>query len=415
MVVEFPALTAYQLEALDFLGDPFKSGKVAVIKSVRQSGKTFFCVAMLARMALEHPGSVSAVVEPTLNQARNVFNTLNKAFADTGLIVSANASLLTMTFTTGSEVLFKSTEQGEGLRSFTVSGLLILDEAAYLNDEAVYTVLPLVNVHNAPIIVCSTPFLMSGYYWDMYKMATERPTDTLRAFDWSQHPEIGRFLTEERKAFYNATMSRAKYTTEVLGEFLSSDGLLFTNIEPNLIDQAPEASTLYMGIDFATGSGNDYTVLAAFNERGEMVALHRTNNLSPMAQVEWLAGLINDMATGRRVHRIYAEENSIGKVYLDALKAKIAARITPWTTTNQSKQDIVTGLQIALENERVKLLRDTALLDELAKFEAVVNPKTKKVTYGGHLAHDDTVMATMLGYHAYTTGTARGCYSISIR
>lgn len=415
MVVQFPSLTSYQAEVLDYLGDPYKSGKVAVVKSVRQSGKTFFCVSMLAKMALEHPGSVSAVVEPTLNQARNVFNTLNKAFADTGLIASANASLLTMTFITGSEVLFKSTEQGEGLRSFTVSGLLILDEGAYLNDEAVYTVLPLVNVHNAPIIICSTPFLMSGYFWDIYNMALNAPTDTLKAFDWSKHREIGRFLTDERKAFYKATMSRNKYTTEVLGEFLSDDGLLFTNIERCLIDYTPKAKTLYMGIDFATGSGNDYTVLVVFNESGEMVAMHRTNNLTPMAQVEWLATLINDHVKDARVHRIYAEENSIGKVYLDALKSKITAKITPWTTTNQSKQDIVTGLQIALEQERVKLLRDTALLDELAKFEAVVNPKTNKVTYGGHCSHDDTVMATMLAYHAYTTGTRHGNYSLTIR
>lgn len=415
MVVEFPALTSYQAEVLDYLGDPYKSGKIAVVKSVRQSGKTFFCVSMLAKMALEHPGCVSAVVEPTLNQARNVFNTLHKAFADTGLITSANASLLTMTFCTGSEVLFKSTEQGEGLRSFTVSGLLILDEAAYLNDEAVYTVLPLVNVHNAPIIVCSTPFLMSGYFWDIYNMALNSPTETLRAFDWSKHSEIGRFLTDERKAFYKATMSRNKYTTEVLGEFLSDDGLLFTNIERCLIDIAPQANTLYMGIDFATGAGSDYTVLTIFNELGEMVALHRTNNLTPMVQVDWLAGLINEHAKDKRVHRIYAEENSIGKVYLDALKSKITAKITPWVTTNQSKQDIVTGLQIALEQERVKLLRDTALLDELAKFEAVVNPKTHKVTYGGHCAHDDTVMATMLAYHAYTTATRHGNYNLSIR
>jgi hypothetical protein len=318
-----------------------------------------------------------------------------------------------MTFSNGSEIIFKSTEQGEGNRSFTVTGLLILDEAAYLPDEDVYTVLPFVNAHNAPIVICSTPFVREGYFWDMVKMGMDNPTEKLRFFDWSKHPDINRFLSDERKEFYRQTMSRNKYTTDVLGEFLSADGLLFTNLENCLLDATPKASTLYMGIDFATGSGGDSTVLSIFNERGEQVAMHRTNNLSPMAQVDWLAGIINDYNTRYKIHRIYAEENGIGKVYVDALRSKVKPRILAWVTTNDSKQDLVTTFQIALENERVKIIRDTTLLDELRRFEAVVNPTTKKIRYGGHVGtHDDCVMATLLGYYAYEKSTTSK-YSIT--
>ena len=413
MEVRFPALTAYQAEVHDYMADAYKNGKIAVIKSIRQSGKTFFCVCLLAEFALTHPGCTSAVIEPTLNQSRNVFNTLTKAFRHTNLIAQANASLLTVTFSNGSEIIFKSTEQGEGNRSFTVSGLLILDEAAYLPDEAVYTVLPFVNAHNAPIVVCSTPFIHEGYYWDMVKMGKEQPTDKLRFFDWSKHPDINRFLSKERKEFYRQTMSRNKYTTEVLGEFLSADGLLFTNLENCLLDATPKATILYMGIDFAAGSGGDFTVLSIFNERGEQVAMHRTNNLSPMAQVDWLAGIINDYNARYKIHRIYAEENGIGKVYVDALRSKVKPRILAWVTTSESKQDLVTTFQIALENERVKIIRDTTLLDELRRFEAVVNPTTKKIRYGGHVGtHDDCVMATLLGYYAYEKSTTSK-YSIT--
>lgn len=417
MEVRFPALTAYQREVHDYMADAYKNGKIAVIKSVRQSGKTFFCVCLLAEYALLHPGCVSAVIEPTLSQSRNVFNTLVKAFRHTNLIEQSNASLLNVKFSNGSEIIFKSTEQGEGNRSFTVTGLLVYDEAAYLPDDAVYTILPFVNAHNAPIVVCSTPFMQEGYYYDMVKMATEKPSDKLRFFDWSKHPEISRFLSEERKEFYRQTMSRNKYTTEVLGEFLSSDGLLFTNIEACVIDQAPSANILYIGIDFATGSGGDYTVLSAFNERGEMAGLHYQNNIPPMQQVEWLAQLINDYGKVAKIHRIYAEENGIGKVYVDALRARIVgAKVTAFTTTNESKQSIVTEMQIALEQERVKLLRDARLLDEMRRFEATVNPKTKKIIYGGHIGtHDDCVMATLIAHHAYCDATKIGRYNISFK
>lgn len=413
MVVRFPALTSYQAEVHDYMADAYKNGKIAVIKSIRQSGKTFFCVCLLAEMALTHPGCTSAVIEPTLNQSRNVFNILIKAFRHTNLIAQANATHLTMTFSNGSEIIFKSTEQGEGNRSFTVTGLLILDEAAYLPDEDVYTVLPFVNAHNAPIVICSTPFIREGYFWDMVKMGMDNPTDKLRFFDWSKHPDINRFLSDERKEFYRQTMSRNKFTTDVLGEFLSADGLLFTNLENCLLDATPKATTLYMGIDFATGSGGDFTVLSIFNEHGEQVAMHRTNNLSPMAQVDWLAGIINDYNARYKIHRIYAEENGIGKVYVDALRSKVKPRILAWVTTSESKQDLVTTFQIALENERVKIIRDTTLLDELRRFEAVVNPTTKKIRYGGHVGtHDDCVMATLLGYYAYEKSTTSK-YSIT--
>lgn len=414
MVIKFSdKLTAYQQEVYDYLGGERGTGKVAVIKSVRQSGKTFFCQMLLSVMALQHPGTTSVLIEPTLDQARNVFKSVVKGFRDSRLITQANASLLTITFSNGSELLFRSTQQEDANRGYTVSGVLILDEAAYLKDEAIYTILPLCNVYNAPIIVASTPFMMEGYFFDMVKMCEQSNGEKMRYFDWSSHPEISRFLTPERKEFYRLTMSRNKYTTEVLGEFLSADGLLFTNLENCLLDAIPKATTLYMGIDFSTGSGGDFTVLSIFNERGEQVAMHRTNNLSPMAQVDWLAGIINDYNTRYKIHRIYAEENGIGKVYVDALRSKVKPRILAWVTTSESKQDLVTTFQIALENERVKIIRDTTLLDELRRFEAVVNPTTKKIRYGGHVGtHDDCVMATLLGYYAYEKSTTSK-YSIT--
>lgn len=414
MTVHFgDKLTSYQQEVFDYIGDAPRSGKIAVVKSVRQSGKTFFCQILLSVIALRYKGTTSVLIEPTLDQARNVFKAIVKSFKESRLIEQANASLLSITFFNGSEILFRSTQQEDANRGYTVSGVLIFDEAAYLKDDAIYTILPLINAHNAPMVICSTPFMQEGYYYDMVRMCEEHPTDKMRYFDWSKHPEISRFLTAERKEFYRLTMSKNKYTTEVLGEFLTADGLLFTNLERCLLEAPTEAKVVYMGIDFATGSGGDYTVLAIFNERGEQMGLHRTNNLSPMAQVEWLAELINDYAKSYKVHRIYAEENGIGKVYVDALRKKVRAKITTWTTTSDSKQDLVTTFQIALENERVRILHDDALLDELRRFEAVVNPTTRKVRYGGHVGtHDDCVMATLLAYYAYEQATTTRRYSI---
>lgn len=405
MDLVFPKLTAYQQEVYDWLQDPYETGKIAVLKSVRQSGKTFFIQVELLKMAFAHR-CTSVVFEPTRDLARKVYKSIDRALENTGLVKSSNSQLLEIEFTNGSEILFRSTESMN--RGLTVTGLLILDECAYLLEESIYSILPLVNAHKAPIIIASSPFTMDGYYYTMYLKGLEG-NPMIKTFDWSHHPEISRFLSEEQKALYKQTMSRAKYTTEVEGEFLKDGGLLFTGLE-NCIGLPGDSRILYCGIDFATGSDGDYTVLSAINNNGEMVKLYRTNNLSPMQQVEWLCGLIIDLSEHYTIRTILCEENSIGKVYIDAMKQRLRPKkieLTEWTTSNKSKQDLVTTFQIALENGYVQLLDNPILLNEMRKYQAEINVKTKTITYNGYKANDDTVMATMFAYWSFKKGLGK--------
>ena len=400
MTISFPELTTYQKEVYDWLQDPWGTGKIAVIKSVRQSGKTFFIQMEVLKMAFEHPGCTSAIFEPTLGLSRNVYKTIYKSLEKTGLIKIANAQLLEIELTNGSTILFRSTEQIS--RGLTITGVLVLDECAYLDDEAIYSILPLVNAHNAPIIIASTPFTMDGYYYTMYLQGLENK-ELIRTFDWSHHPETSKFLTDEKKALYKQTMSRAKYTTEVLGDFLADGGLLFQGLDA--CQGTPgDSRIIYIGIDFGTGADEDYTVLSVINNSGEMVKLYRTNNLTPTQQVDWLCGIILDLADKYQIRNVLCEYNSIGTVYIDFMKKKMFGKkitLSNWVTTNKSKQDLVTSFQIALENGYVQILPDPVLLGELKKYQAEINTKTKTISYNGFKSHDDTVIATMLAYWAY--------------
>ena len=161
MELVFPTLTSYQQEVYDWLDDPFESGKIAVLKSVRQSGKTFFIQVELIKMAFAHR-CMSVVFEPTRDIARKVYKSIDRALEGSGLVKISNAQLLEMEFTNGSSILFRSTESMN--RGLTVTGLLVLDECAYLDEESIFSVLPLVNSHNAPIIIASSPFTAESYY-----------------------------------------------------------------------------------------------------------------------------------------------------------------------------------------------------------------------------------------------------------
>lgn len=415
--IELPPLASYQQEVWDWLTDAeghiYGTGKVCVIKSVRQSGKSFLAQMILIRYALSRK-CVSAIYEPSLSQARVQFKAIENYFKGSDIIATANASLLEITFVNGSTIYFKSTQQSS--RGYTIDGILVLDEAAYLNEDEIYAILPLVNANNAPILIASTPFICDGYYYQMYMKGIDSPTDTLRSFDWSKEPEIDRFLTAERKEFYKHTMSRSKYITEVLGEFLGDDGMLFRNIEGCTTDEPISiGQRLWLGVDWGTGSENDYTELVGINEDGEASVMHSTNNLSPMEQITWLANIINDLSTKAQIAKLTCEQNSIGKVYIDALKQKLKnIRVNEFITTNKSKQDLVTTLQLAFENGDITIPRDQDLLNQLRGYEAQINPRTKVISYNGKSGtHDDKVMALMMAYHSFKGRL--GTYNVSFK
>lgn len=403
MVIKFPKLTSYQQATYDWLGDPYQSGKIAVIKSPRQRGKTAFCGVELISMALKHPGSASYVFEPTLSLARKVFKSIEKSLIPTGMLVIDNSQLLELGLSNGSTISFRSTEQTS--RGLTVTGLLVLDECAYLDDEIIYELLPLVNAHKAPILITSTPFIKDGYYWSMWSLGLTDKNESVKSFDWNGYPDSERFITEEQKALYRATMSPQKYKTEIEGEFLEDGGLLFTGFDACVLDYPAELEELFIGIDFATGKGGDYTVLSALNKYGNQAILERTNNLRPTAQVDWLADIINSLSGRAVIRAIQAEINSIGDVYVDFLRKKVPYPITEWNTSNESKRKIITQLQLAFEQGKIGIIGDYAQLNELRKYEMQVNAKTKTVTYNGAAgSHDDTVMALAFAYDAYLGG-----------
>ena len=417
--IELPPLTSYQRDIWNFFcksnGDlDLGSGKVAVVKSTRQSGKSFLAQMLLIAVSFSKNGAISAIYEPSLGQSRVQYKAVVNAMKGSDLIKNANSSLLEIEFINGSTIYFKSTEQSS--RGYTVD-FLILDEAAWLREDEIYSILPLASAKNAIILVASTPFISDGYYYKMFTKGVTSPTDKLKSFDWSKEPEIDRFLTPERKEFYRQTMSRSKYITEVLGQFLSDDGILFRNIEACCTDERPEVSgKLYVGVDWGSGTENDYTAIAVVNNNGEECGLYVTNNLSPMAQIEWVSAIIKDLATKATIAKLTCEANSIGAVYIDALKQKIGGKIkiNEFVNTNKSKQDLVTTLQLALENKDITLMRDEEQLNQLRSYEAQINPRTKTISYNGKAGvHDDIVIALMLAYYSYKQRL--GTYSITFK
>ena len=400
MTLIMPQLTDYQQRAFDFFGDG--RGKILIIKAPRQVGKTFFNISELIYSASILKKSVSIIVEPSVFLARKVYNDITKALNGSGVIASANSTTCEINFINGSQIICRSIESMS--RGLTVSGILIIDETCFIDDESIYTLLPLINANNAGLILTSSPFTAEGYFYNMYIKGMEGNDPNIKSFDWAKEEGIKKFLTEEKKALYKSVMSKNKYTTEILGEFLANDGLLFTNISACIGDAVPTEKTAYIGIDFATGSDGDYTVLTAINGKGQVFKQVAVNDLTPTKQVDWLVGIIENIKKGYTIRTILAEKNSIGAVYIDYMrKSLLKSNLTvqEFITTNDSKRRIIEQLQTAFEQAAITIPNDPVLINELKRFQATVNPTTKVVKYEGKNAHDDRTMSLAFAYEAY--------------
>lgn len=144
-----------------------------------------------------------------------------------------------------------------------------------------------------------------------------------------------------------------------------------------------------------------------------MVFIKYFNDKTPTEQVDLLTNILTEYQGFIKI--VQVEQNSIGSVFYDMLVRKNPKiRIVKFLTTNKSKADIVNKLQAALENEKIGLLKDDKLLNELRLYEASYNPKTGNVSYNAPSGfNDDTVISLMLAYDSLNTN--KGHYNIKFK
>lgn len=392
-------------------------GKTVVCKSSRQKGKSIMISNILLYYALNYRNTTSICLSPTTAQARTIYKQIYDAVCATGIIINANATQLELQFINGSRILFKSAEMREHLRGFTVSGILCIDEASFIDDDIFYIVTPWVDANNAPMLICSTPFLKQGFFYKYYMMGLEESNPKIISVNWTDErfkEDIAKLLSPEKLEEYRKVIPLKQFQTEYLGEFLDDDGVVFTGFKECVGKTDINTSkALYVGIDWGAGGGNDSTVITAINENNEQVLLDYWNDLSTTQQIDRIYNLLKPYED--RIIQIVPELNSIGTPYTDLLKERSQRwNINGEVTSNQSKVDMVAALQVAFEQKEIVLIDNDKQLRELSTYAAEYNPRTKNVSYNAPSGlNDDCCIALMLAW--YAKKNTYGSYAIRFR
>lgn len=413
MTVTLPPLNIWQKDLVDdYRSNP--KGRWFVVKSPRQVGKSVVLEYLLILASLSEANSISMAISPVTSQSRKIYQEIVNTAGN--LIRKTNGGLLTIEFINGSVIYFKSCEQGDNVRGFTTknSGILCVDEAAFINSDFFYNIcVPITNVYKSSIFLFSTPKYKQGLFYELYTDGLV-PGSNVTSFDWTQY-DLSKYLSDEVLQLYKSKLPRLTFQAEYLAEFIDGDGTVFTNYKECVgATQSLNTETLYIGIDWGTGSGQDDTAITIGQRINNIVHIQKQyyfNDKRTRDTIEYIRDIVTGyIKKGYKDILVIVEKNSIGNVYFDLLRDELEMLENNWNdavdwrdeisltlqtfnTTNKSKKRIVEQLCTLFEQQQIIIPDDVKLLTQLSMFEAKINDLGTVKYAGANGSHDDLVMS----------------------
>jgi hypothetical protein len=244
-------------------------------------------------------------------------------------------------------------------------------------------------------MIGSTPKGLN-YFKTMY----DRGIDPLQT-DWASfhkttydNPYIAKTEIEDIKK----STPELVFLQEIMAEFISLEGSVFRRIQEAAtlepIDK-PEPGRQYIGAaDIAASI--DFTVVSVMDvEARKLVCIDRYNRCDYNVLEDRLVAIYNRFRMGS----LTIESNSIGQGVIDHL-VEMGMNIIPFTTTNATKQMVITNLQSAFEHDEIKIIDDPVLIGELLSFESKRSPSGSFQYSAPAGMHDDCVMSLAIAWDA---------------
>lgn len=370
--------------------------QVLVCRWSRQCGKSVLAEILLIEY-LTKQRLFSAYISPTFSLGRKVFKELVTLLEGSGIIKSANASTLTIESVTGSILQFFSIEAYTAIRGNTISGILVMDEAAFYPDilpsgEDIWgsVIQPITKARKPKILVISTPRGKRGMFYNLFIKAQKKTKGYASITASIYDDEL--ITQEEIEEIKNAIPERS-FREEYMVEFLDSSLTFFDGYEKCFKPLKHSYLKTWIGIDLS-GDGQDETIVTKVNEKNEVECLVVTGNLD--LKYQKIANIINESVN---LQGCYIEQNGIGAPMMNEIQKLVKNKhlVRPWTTTNTSKEEIVSAMAVQITKGDISFNEnDKNLFFELSTFTCSLSKTNKLIFKGSGSNHDDYVMSTAI-------------------
>lgn len=393
MIVNFDiTLSQSQQEVYNLVLD--KRYKYITVVFSRQSGKTVLMLVLCIQWLLEKNVSIAYICRNFI-LAKKLYRELIKILPKE-LIKSANGTDLLIESVNGSVLTFFSAEQGASLRGQTFN-YMICDEFAFHKQEQTDgthlwndILSPTLKARGRKCIFVSTPLGKSNIFYEMYQRGLSD--------DFPKYASILKtiyddgFIKPDEIEEIKKSIPELSFKQEYMCEWLD-DGLSFFQGYSDCFDiEKYDGTKSWIGVD-CSGDGSDATVCAKVSDKGDVELFEAVGTLDmKYRQIADFINKTNPVA-------VYCEINGLGSPMYNEIRKLVRnkSKLYEWTTSNSSKEEIISDLAVAIANKDVHFLKnDMKTYNELGNFVVSVS-KSRKLTFTARGAgHDDRVMATAI-------------------
>lgn len=377
-----------------------KQHRFALATCGRRFGKTLFLHQHGTRFAINHQASKVWWIDPIHYLAKRAFRDMSKVLLRSGLAESSGVlkSDLRIELITGSVVEFHSAERGDRMRGEGVH-LVLVNEASLIKKAVWFEIIyPMLTDTQGSACFAFTPKGQGHWTHQLFQWGR---SDDYPAYGSMQLPTSANPIIDPnfiRSA--QRDLPASTFAQEYLAEFLEDGSGVFRNVLACLHSRplddprwVPVDGPYVGGLDLARDV--DYTVLHIMDRHGRVVWHDRCQRLDwPIIKARLIEACLR-----YRVH-LLAEYNSMGQTIIDDLR-EAGVSVDAFNTSNASKQDLIQGLMVALEQGLISYPDLPELLTELQIFEYNRLPSGAIRYAAPEGAHDDEVVALALATRAY--------------
>ena len=280
----------------------------------RQSGKSTVAATLAVHTATTKPGALVLMLSPSLRQSGELFRKVAAVYRRTAAqgVPSKQESTLKLELANGSRLVALPAGE-ETIRGFSGVDLLIIDEAARVDDELYYSVRPMLSVSGGKLVALSTPWGRKGWFYHEWSHSDHWEKVRITAADC---PRLSQEILEQERESLGEWFYRQEYLVEFVQA--GSEGFIYADWVhacAEVDDTVDPSAPVDIGLDVARSVGGDQTVFVGVQD-GVVIDIQASRQTDLMATCGKAVAIIND--TGSRSIRI--DDSGIGGGVTDRLR-----------------------------------------------------------------------------------------------
>ncbi len=307
----------------------------------RQFGKSLLGMNSMLYWALSNNNSYCVWMTPYDRQGEAVFDELTDAASD--FILTKNRQDKKVVFKNNSTLLFRSLENYESIRGYTFD-YGVIDECAFVREEAWAVVRPTFAVNGKKVLVISTPKFKDMFY-KMFMLGKD--PDRREYISFTAPSTSNPYFPNAELEAAREILTRDQIRQEYFAEFAESGGGVFDGFDKfctvKKLHGDYRDERCYIGVDIALG-GDDFTSVVVMNQSGKVINVERWQDPITSRQIARIQTVIEsyDIAGG------FIEMNQERGIS-QAIQKKNPL-IKPFETTKKTKPQLIQNLKKDIED-----------------------------------------------------------------